>query len=48
VDSYAKNTTLLAIEALVDTDFVTTTMKDVDRRRLQPKAVAPNGDFGDT
>lgn len=46
-DSYAKNTTLLTIEALVDTDFVTTAMKDVDRR-LQPKAVPANGDFGDT
>jgi hypothetical protein len=46
-DSYAKKTTLLAIEALVDTDFVTTAMKDVDRR-IEPRSVPPNGDFGDT
>jgi membrane-associated phospholipid phosphatase len=43
-DSKMQHTGLLAIEALADTYLVTTAMKDVDRR-LQPIAIAPNGNF---
>ena len=43
-DSKMQHTGLLAVEAITDTYLVTTAMKDVDRR-LQPIAIAPNGNF---
>jgi hypothetical protein len=46
-DSYAQHTFLLAGEAVIDSEILTTVMKDIDRR-LKPIEVAPNGSFADT
>jgi membrane-associated phospholipid phosphatase len=46
-DSYAKNTALLAGEAVADSEILTTVLKDIDGR-LRPAAVPPNGNFADT
>jgi membrane-associated phospholipid phosphatase len=46
-DSYAKNTALLAGEAVADAEVLTTVLKDVDGR-LRPAAVPPNGNYSDT
>ena len=46
-DSKMQSTALLAVESLIDCDLVTGAMKDVDRR-LQPIAIAPNGNFAAT
>ena len=46
-DSYAQNTALLAGEAVLDGQFVTLVMKNVDRR-LRPVQVPPDGDFSHT
>jgi membrane-associated phospholipid phosphatase len=43
-DSKMRGTALLAAEAMGDSYLVATVMKDIDRR-LQPIAIAPNGDF---
>lgn len=45
--SYAEQSALLAGEALVDAEIVSEVMKNVDRR-LRPRQIPPNGDFGDT
>jgi membrane-associated phospholipid phosphatase len=46
-DSYAKNTALLAGEAVADSEILTTVLKDIDSR-VRPAAVPPNGNFADT
>ena len=46
-DSYAKHTVLLAGEAVIDSEILTTVMKDLDRRLL-PKQVPSTSDFSDT
>jgi PAP2 superfamily protein len=46
-DSYAQHTFLLAGEAALDSEILTTVMKDVDRR-LMPAQVPPNSDFSDS
>lgn len=46
-DSYAQHTVLLAGEAVLDSEILTTVMKDIDRRLL-PAQVPPNNDFSDT
>ncbi len=46
-DEKSKKTALLAAEAVVDAEVVTTVMKDIDRR-LRPAAIAPNGNYSDT
>lgn len=46
-DSYAQRTALLAGEAVVDAEILTTVMKNVDRR-LRPSDIAPDGDFSHT
>ena len=46
-DSYAQHTFLLAGEAVIDSEILTTVMKDIDRR-LKPIEVRPNGNFADT
>lgn len=46
-DEKSKKTALLAAEAVVDAEIVTTVMKDIDRR-LRPAAIAPNGNYADT
>jgi membrane-associated phospholipid phosphatase len=43
-DSYAQHTVLLAGEAVLDSEILTSVMKDVDRR-FRPASVPPNGDF---
>jgi membrane-associated phospholipid phosphatase len=43
-DTKMQHTGLLALEALGDSYFVTTAMKDIDRR-LRPSDIAPNGNF---
>jgi membrane-associated phospholipid phosphatase len=43
-DSYAQHTVLLAGESVLDSEILTSVMKDVDRR-FRPAAVPPNGDF---
>ncbi len=43
-DSYAQHTVLLAGEAVLDSEILTTVMKDADRR-FRPASVPPNGDF---
>lgn len=43
-DSYAQHTVLLAGEAVLDSEILTTVMKDIDRR-YRPASVPPNGDF---
>jgi len=46
-DSYAQHTFLLAGEAVIDSEILTTVMKDIDRR-LKPVEVPPGGSFADT
>jgi len=46
-DSYAQHTFLLAGEAVIDSEILTTVMKDIDRR-LKPIEVPPGGSFADT
>jgi membrane-associated phospholipid phosphatase len=46
-DEKAQKTALLAAEAVVDSEILTTVMKDTDRR-TRPGAIAPNGNFSDT
>jgi len=46
-DSYAQHTFLLAGEAVIDAEILTTVMKDIDRR-LKPNEVPPGGSFADT
>lgn len=46
-DEKSQTTALLAAEAVVDSEILTTVMKDIDRR-LRPGAIAPNGNFSDT
>lgn len=46
-DRYAQNTALLAGEAVLDSEFVTLVMKNVDRR-LRPSDISPQGDFSHT
>ncbi len=46
-DSKMKDTALLAAEALGDSEFVTTVIKDTTRR-IRPAAIPPNGNFSDT
>jgi len=46
-DHYAQHTFLLAGEAVIDSEILTTVMKDIDRR-LKPIEVPPNGSFADT
>jgi membrane-associated phospholipid phosphatase len=46
-NSYAQHTFLLAGEAVIDSEILTTVMKDIDRR-LKPIEVSPNGSFADT
>ena len=46
-DSYAQHTFLLAGEAVIDSEILTTVMKDIDRR-LKPIEVTPNNSFADT
>src|ERR1700674_5193914 len=43
-DSYAQHTVLLAGQAVLDSEILTTVMKDVDRR-FRPAAIPPNGDL---
>jgi len=43
-DSYAQHTVLLAGEAVLDSEILTSVMKDVDRR-FRPASVPPGGDF---
>jgi membrane-associated phospholipid phosphatase len=43
-DSYAQKTVLLAGEAVIDAEIVTTVLKDIDRR-YRPASVGPNGDL---
>jgi membrane-associated phospholipid phosphatase len=46
-DSYAKNTALLAAEAVADVEILTTVFKGVDRR-VRPQNLPTNTKFGDT
>lgn len=46
-DAYAQHTFLLAGEAVLDSEILTSVMKDIDRR-LYPGDVPPNGDFAGT
>jgi membrane-associated phospholipid phosphatase len=46
-DSKMKHTALLAGEAIVDAELVTTVLKDTTRR-VRPAAVSTNGNFSDT
>jgi PAP2 superfamily len=46
-DHYAQHTFLLAGEAVIDSEILTTVMKDIDRR-LKPIEVPTNGNFADT
>lgn len=46
-NSYDQQSVLLAGEAVLDSEIVTTAIKDVDRR-LQPSAIPPYGNFEDT
>jgi membrane-associated phospholipid phosphatase len=43
-DSYMQKTVLLAGEAVIDSEIVTTVLKDIDRR-YRPASVGPNGDL---
>ena len=43
-DSYAQHTVLLAGEAVLDSEILTSVIKDVDRR-FRPASVPPGGDF---
>lgn len=44
---YDQQSVLLAGEAVIDSELVTTAVKDIDGR-LRPSAIAPNGNFEDT
>jgi membrane-associated phospholipid phosphatase len=46
-DTYGQHTFLLAGEAVLDSEVLTTVMKDLDRR-MKPVEVPVNGDFGNT
>lgn len=46
-DVYAEKTALLAVEGLADAEIVSEAMKNVSRR-LRPREIPPNGDFGHT
>jgi membrane-associated phospholipid phosphatase len=46
-DEKSKKTALLAAEAVVDAEILTTAMKDIDRR-TRPAAIAPHGNYSDT
>jgi hypothetical protein len=46
-DSYAQHTFLLAGEAVIDSEILTSVMKDISRR-LKPIEVPPDGSFADT
>ena len=46
-DSKMQSTALLAGEAVVNAEILTTVMKDIDRR-WRPSAIPPYGDFSDT
>jgi len=46
-DTYARNTALLAAEAVADSQIVTFVMKNIDRR-IRPVDVPPGGDFAHT
>jgi PAP2 superfamily len=46
-DSYGQHTFMLAGEALLDSELLTTVMKDASRR-VQPVGIAPNGNFANT
>jgi membrane-associated phospholipid phosphatase len=46
-DPYARQTTLLAVEAVADSEIVTTVLKDLDRR-LRPGDIPPRGNLSDT
>ena len=43
-DSYAQHTVLLAGEAVLDSEILTTVMKDIDRR-YRPASIPPNGNL---
>jgi hypothetical protein len=43
----AQNTVLLAGEAVLDSEILTSVFKDIDRR-LRPNQLPANGDFSDT
>ena len=43
-DTYAQHTVLLAGEAVLDSEILTSVIKDVDRR-FRPESVPPGGDF---
>jgi len=43
-DSYAQHTVLLAGEAVLDSEILTSVMKDVDRR-FRPASIPPNGEL---
>src|SRR5260370_9519338 len=43
-DSYAQHTVLLAGEAVLDSEILTSVIKDVNRR-FRPASVPPGGDF---
>ena len=46
-DSYAQHTVLMVGEAVLDSEILTTVMKDIDRRLL-PAQVPSSSDFSDT
>lgn len=46
-NSYDQQSVLLAGEAVIDSELVTTVAKDIDGR-LRPSAIPPNGNFEDT
>lgn len=46
-DTYAQHTVLLAGEAVIDSEIVTTVLKDIDRR-YRPDSVPPGGDLSAT
>jgi membrane-associated phospholipid phosphatase len=46
-DEKSKKTAMLAGEAVVDAEILTTVMKDIDRR-LRPAGIAPHGNYSDT
>jgi membrane-associated phospholipid phosphatase len=43
-DKYAQNTVLLAGEAVIDSEILTTVLKDIDRR-YRPNSIPPGGDL---
>jgi membrane-associated phospholipid phosphatase len=46
-DTYAQHTVLLAGEAVLNSEILTTVMKDIDRR-YRPASIPPNGDFSES